>query len=364
MKEITAVLLCLCLVLCCTAVFAEENAALIEFKVSDADANGVVTAMVIVKNASFQVVQATVSYDPGQFAPEEGDFSRTKLGTPVADTEEKQKLLSPVKIEHIPEKGEVTIVGMTNMSYQGDKYKDDRRNIIADETGIEFFSVKFKKLSNTDAVPDIKDVALASDGKELTFKMVKQLPGKEDVVETFVPEVKEPEKTEQEKRNERMKDMLILQISNYAAVDDGELCWIDSENKSVMPYIKNSRTMIPLRFVAERMGLEVSWNAEEQKITMTGTGTELVMIIGNDQYTKNGETFKMDAAPELTEAGRTFVPLRVIAEAFGQDVTWYAQQSCVVIVPESVPWDEENKTEQKLLQDALLIMSPLIRDLK
>ena len=80
--------------------------------------------------------------------------------------------------------------------------------------------------------------------------------------------------------------------------------------------------------------------------------------------TKDGESFKMDAAPELTGANRTFVPLRVIAEAFGMDVTWSAQQSCVVIVPSDSPWNEQNKTEQKLLQDALLIMSPLIRDLR
>ena len=100
-----------------------------------------------------------------------------------------------------------------------------------------------------------------------------------------------------------MKDSLILQINNYAAVDDGELCWIDSENKSVAPYIKNSRTMVPLRFVAERVGLTVSWEEETRTIVMTGSGTELIMQIGNDEYKKNGESLKMDAAAELTDAG-------------------------------------------------------------
>lgn len=366
MKHIIAVLLCICLMAGCVSAFANENEPAVEFLVSEADADGFVTASVVVKNVSFQVVQAEISYNPEAFEVADEDVESLVLGIPLADKEHRPKLLSVVKAENDSETSTVFVAGMTNMSYNGDKYKDERRNIVADAEGIEFFSLKFKKISDADAVIDVKEkgISLASDGKELAFRLVKKLSGEEAVEEMVEPEVFEPQKTEQQLRNERMKDMLILQINNYAAVDDGELCWIDSENKAVMPYIKNDRTMIPLRFVAERIGLQVSWDEQDKKITMTGSGTELVMQIGNEEYTKDGDTLKMDAAPELTKAGRTFVPLRVIAEAFGQDVTWSAQQSCVIIVPSERPWDEENKTEQKLLQDALLIMSPLIRDLR
>ncbi len=41
------------------------------------------------------------------------------------------------------------------------------------------------------------------------------------------------------------------------------------------PEIINSRTMVPLRYIAERLGAGVEWNANTQTITMIKDGKQL-----------------------------------------------------------------------------------------
>jgi len=43
---------------------------------------------------------------------------------------------------------------------------------------------------------------------------------------------------------------------------------IDSYNSKVVPEIINSRTMLPLRFVAENLGATVDWDGTTQTITI------------------------------------------------------------------------------------------------
>jgi len=52
---------------------------------------------------------------------------------------------------------------------------------------------------------------------------------------------------------------------NYSYVN-GKKVQIDSQNSKVTPIIVNSRTMLPIRFVAESIGAYVSWNGVDKSI--------------------------------------------------------------------------------------------------
>ena len=60
-----------------------------------------------------------------------------------------------------------------------------------------------------------------------------------------------------------------LWIDNPHAKVNGIAKWIDENNHNVKPIIKNGRTMLPLRFVAENLGCKVDWNAATKTITIT-----------------------------------------------------------------------------------------------
>ncbi len=68
---------------------------------------------------------------------------------------------------------------------------------------------------------------------------------------------------------DKSKDTLItLQIGNRLANVDGREVDIDPDNPNIAPFIENGRTLVPLRFVAESLGLDVAWDGETQTITI------------------------------------------------------------------------------------------------
>jgi len=70
------------------------------------------------------------------------------------------------------------------------------------------------------------------------------------------------------------KDKVIeLFIGNPLASINGESVPIDKDNPQVAPFIKDGRTMLPLRFVLENFGATVSWDSTQKKITITYKGS-------------------------------------------------------------------------------------------
>ena len=85
--------------------------------------------------------------------------------------------------------------------------------------------------------------------------------------------------------------------------------------------IKDDRTFLPIRYVAETLNYQVSWDQDTQGITMTSGGTTVNMNVGNREYTVNDTPKTMDTEPFI-RSDRTYVPLRFAAEAFGENVQW------------------------------------------
>ena len=87
------------------------------------------------------------------------------------------------------------------------------------------------------------------------------------------------------------------------------------------PFVdENSRTLIPVRFVAETMGAAVSWDSATQSALIAQNGITITAPIGSDTITvtKDGSTskVKMDTQAVLANE-RTYVPIRFVAEALG-----------------------------------------------
>lgn len=159
----------------------------------------------------------------------------------------------------------------------------------------------------------------------------------------------------------RKAGVIFLQIGNYAAVTDGELTWIDLANKSVIPYIKDDRTMVPLRFLAESMGATVGYNDQTRGITVTLGDMVLELVVDQKAYTLNGVAYEMDCAAEVTE-DRTFVPVRFVSEALGKAVKWLNTERMVVVTGVESPWEETGAVEQAVLAEVRLNLSPLGRN--
>lgn len=93
----------------------------------------------------------------------------------------------------------------------------------------------------------------------------------------------------------------------------------------VAPFIKDGRTFVPVRYVAEPFGAQVIWNGTERKVTLIHKKF-IELWIGNPQATVDGTAIYIDPTntsvmPFIME-GRTLLPLRFVSEAFGATVNW------------------------------------------
>lgn len=87
------------------------------------------------------------------------------------------------------------------------------------------------------------------------------------------------------------------------------------------PYIEDGTTMVPLRIIMENLGANVVWDGKEQSIRITKDDVNIRLQINNKTAMKNGVEIELRVAAALKNS-RTFVPLRFIAESLGADVEW------------------------------------------
>jgi len=85
------------------------------------------------------------------------------------------------------------------------------------------------------------------------------------------------------------------------------------------PELKNNRTMVPLRVISENLGAQVQW--KDSKITLSKNQSTIILNLNSQTVIKNGKTEHLDGTPYLKN-NRTYVPIRFIAETFGSQVDY------------------------------------------
>jgi cyclophilin family peptidyl-prolyl cis-trans isomerase len=112
---------------------------------------------------------------------------------------------------------------------------------------------------------------------------------------------------------------IILQIGSTKATVSGKAMEVDPP-----PFIRNNRTVVPIRFIAEGFGSEVQYDSRTKGINILFRNYLIVMQIGNEIMIANGKSLTLEVPPFIFE-NRTFVPLRAVSEAFGAKVQWEAK---------------------------------------
>lgn len=119
---------------------------------------------------------------------------------------------------------------------------------------------------------------------------------------------------------------IILTLGKKEAIVFGETIENDVE-----PKVVNQRTMLPIRFVAEALGAEVIWKqTEPDKVVIKKDDIEIIITLGSDTTLVNGKKVSLDS-PAFAENSRTYLPLRFVAENLGANVEWVQETQQVII---------------------------------
>ncbi len=98
----------------------------------------------------------------------------------------------------------------------------------------------------------------------------------------------------------------------------------------VSPYIKNDITMVPLRAISEALGASIDWNEASQEVTIEKDGIVIKLTVGSAEAYVNGSATEM-SVPTEEHQGRTFVPIKFVSETLGWNVSWDPENYSVLI---------------------------------
>ncbi len=87
------------------------------------------------------------------------------------------------------------------------------------------------------------------------------------------------------------------------------------------PIIVSGRTLIPIRAVSENMDAQVDWDGSRQCAVIKKGGKTIELYIGNSTAYVNGAACDLGVPAQMIN-NRTMVPLRFIAEELNVDVEW------------------------------------------
>lgn len=96
------------------------------------------------------------------------------------------------------------------------------------------------------------------------------------------------------------------------------------------PYIANDRTMVPVRAVAESFDCNVGWDGTTRKVTITSADKEINLFIDSTTAYINSQPVTLDVAPQITN-DITFVPVRFVTENMGYNVSYVPEAKSVLI---------------------------------
>src|SRR5690606_40463493 len=92
-------------------------------------------------------------------------------------------------------------------------------------------------------------------------------------------------------------------------------------------------TLVPLAVLSEQLGYDVKWNNNLKEASIKNASTHIQLTIGNKIALVNNESYEMLEAPSLLQK-RTMVPVRFVVELLGMKVDWkQVEQEVHIVTP-------------------------------
>ncbi len=90
------------------------------------------------------------------------------------------------------------------------------------------------------------------------------------------------------------------------------------------------RTLVPVKAFFEEAGAVVNWDEAIQTVTISRADKEIKLTVGQNTAYVNEKPIDLETPPRILD-GRVLVPVRFVAEAIGAEVTWSAEKHQIVI---------------------------------
>ncbi len=96
------------------------------------------------------------------------------------------------------------------------------------------------------------------------------------------------------------------------------------------PFIMSGRTFVPVRYLADALGAQITWNDSKHEVTITRGSTTVELFIGSPILITNGQESQMDADSVISN-GRTYLPARFVAASFCFNIFWNSTTQTITL---------------------------------
>lgn len=152
---------------------------------------------------------------------------------------------------------------------------------------------------------------------------------------------------EQKSITELLGNSIVLSTNTPVCYVWGEKNYIDKDNLSVTPIIKNDRTLIPIRFVAESLGATVDWDSYNKTATIRLNEDVINITIDLNYMYVNNKKIDLDVPAQIIE-DRTLIPLRAISEALDKNIFYY--NGFILVSDYDINLDSNNSDVQRMVE--------------
>ena len=203
---------------------------------------------------------------------------------------------------------EITITAEPDRGYEVDKIK------VTDDSG--------------------KDIEVTEKkGDKYTFSM----PRRKVTVEATFKKIERPSNNNGQNPNDYMQKQKEVKTTVFTVGSNmvkytvsGETQHASERQIDAKPFIRNGRVMIPIRYVAESLGMKVMWNKQSKLVTLQDEERKVEIVTNGKKIVVNGKAYVSDVAPVI-ENGRTYLSISNIGKVSGANMTWNNQSKQVSI---------------------------------
>lgn len=149
--------------------------------------------------------------------------------------------------------------------------------------------------------------------------------------------------TDAEKVYDLLDEKVAVVIDSEKAMSGRTLEMINPSSESVRTQLVDGNTMVPLRFISEKLGATVTWQKPDILVEKEGE-PPIRFSVGSTTIYVGGTQRNLNAAPFIKD-GTTFVPLRAFAETMGYNVYWHKTGVAIVGYGE-LEFREPEKSEE------------------
>ncbi|MCM3781775.1 copper amine oxidase N-terminal domain-containing protein [Neobacillus mesonae] len=109
------------------------------------------------------------------------------------------------------------------------------------------------------------------------------------------------------------------EVSVSATVESGKFKELSSLKEPVI--ISDGRVLLPARELGDVLSLKVYWDSKTKTTSLYGVDKEVKITIGSKTAYVDNEKVSLEAHAQIIQ-GKTYIPLRFVASAFGETVAW------------------------------------------